>query len=382
MDEVKINKVVKDLVADYDRLDGNLSMVHFDRLVEKRMLSIEDIVEVYRQLCELGISIKDEQSDYEDKLTFDDGDDGVHLKHAEHVGDNFEVRIRKQGIKLLTAEEECEFGRRIELGRRAVCELKSGVLHSEEHDRIIERAKSAKEVMVLANLRLVLHIAKSFIGRSDLSLEDLFQEGVVGLMRGIDRYNYKLGFKFSTYATWWIRQSIMRAMADRGVTIRLPAYINDDIIRLKRAIKLQKQEHPDRPINLVEVAKELNWTTDKVHFIQQSATIDRVSLDDVISGHDDLKLSETLVSDIPSPEDDLWRVEMTRCINDLLDDLDPRQRAILCLRFGLDGSRKGATLEEVGKLFGLTRERIRQIENMALDRLRKPIRANLLRHFI
>jgi RNA polymerase sigma factor (sigma-70 family) len=187
-----------------------------------------------------------------------------------------------------------------------------------EHDRLVERGRNAKETMITANLRLVLHIAKPYVGLSDLSLDDLFQEGVMGLMRAVDKYDHTLGYKFSTYATWWIRQSITRSLADRGTTIRLPVHAYDDVLRLKRAHKLLGQAHPERRTSMAELADELAWAIDKVHFIQQVAAFVPASLDERINGHDDLTLMETLVSGLPSPEEHLDQADLARCIDGAL----------------------------------------------------------------
>lgn len=380
--EDKIGRVVRDLVADHDRLDGFLSKAHVERLLEKRHLSVEEGAEVRLQLDALGISIEDESENPGET-------DGPTVGEAHSVDtsvdgsyERLDIRLRNLSAGLLIAEEEVELGRRMELGRRAVRELEEGVPRSEEHDRIIERGRRAKETMVMANLRLVLHIAKPYVGLSELNLDDLFQEGVMGLMRAADKYDHTLGYKFSTYATWWIMQSVTRALADRGTTIRLPVHVHDDVLRLKRAHKLLGQAHPERRTSMAELADELTWTIDKVHFIQQIAALVPASLDEKINGYDDLTLMETLVSELPSPEEHLNHADLVRCIDGALSDLKERESKVLRLRFGLIDSGHGATLEEIGQMFGVTRERIRQIEAKALGRLRHPSRGDVLRDFL
>lgn len=382
MEETKVDRVVRDLVADHDRLDGFLSKAHVERLLEKRQLTVEEGAEVYRQLNALGISVEDESEN-------PDETEGPNVDEVDSVDagvdgsfERLDVRLRSLSSRLLTAEEEVELGRRMELGRRALRELQEGVARSEEHDRIIERGRNAKEKMIMANLRLVLHIAKPYVGLSDLSLDDLFQEGVMGLMRAADKYDHTLGYKFSTYATWWIRQSITRSLADRGATIRLPVHVYDDVLRLKRAHKLLGQAHPERRTSMAELADELAWAIDKVHFIQQIAAFVPASLDERINGHDDLTLMDTLVSGLPSPEEHLDHADLARCIDGVLSGLKERESKVLRLRFGLSDSGHGATLEEIGQMFGLTRERIRQIEAKALGRLRHPSRGDVLRDFL
>jgi len=376
VDEVKVDRVVSDLVADYDRRDGYLTNTHVEILVEKRKLSVEESAEVYRQLSAIGISIEDDHSKIEEGPISDTGN-AIAIEKC--VIDGIDDRLRRLKTKLLTADEEAELGRRMELGRRAEQELKNGVLQSEEHNQIIGRALQAKEKMIVANLRLVLHVAKPYVGISDLNLDDMFQEGTVGLMRGVDMYDYKLGYKFSTYATWWIRQSITRAIADRGSTIRVPVHAYTDVYRLKRALRLLEQTYPARRVRIAEIADELDWTIDKVHFIHQISKIISTSSDELIKGRDDLSLNETFVSDLPSPEDEVCRIELQQCIEKVMSDIDVRQCTVLRLRFGLGDTIDGATLEEVGRTFGLTRERIRQIEAKALGKLKHPVRAYLLR---
>lgn len=379
MEETKVERVVRDLVADYDRLDGFLSKVHVERLLEKRQLTVEEGADVYRQLDALGISVEDECENPDD--TEDPSFDEVDAR-IDGSFERLDIRLRNLSSKLLTAEEEVELGRRMELGRRALNEIEEGVPRSEEHDKIIERGRNAKETMIMANLRLVLHIAKPYVGLSDLTLDDLFQEGVIGLMRAVDKYDHTLGYKFSTYATWWIRQSITRSLADRGATIRLPVHAYEDVLRLKRAHKLLGQAHPERRTSMAELADELDWAIDKVHFIQQIAAFVPASLDVSINGHDDLTLMDALVSGLPSPEEHLDHADLARCIDGALSDLKERESKVLRLRFGLSDSGHGATLEEIGQMFGLTRERIRQIEAKALGRLRHLSRGDVLRDFL
>lgn len=382
MDESRVDKVVKDLVADHDRRDGVLSKSQVERLVEKRQLSVEEGAEVYRQLDSLGISLEEEPEEPGDQALAGIGSTESTAGDSSTVPEGLEARLRAMHSKLLTAEEEVELGRRMELGRRARRELERGIPVSDEHQRIIERATQATEAMILANLRLVLHVARPYVGLSDLTLDDLFQEGVMGLMRAAEKYDHTLGYKFSTYATWWIRQSVTRALADRGTTIRLPVYVYGDVLRLKRAHKLLSQAHPERRVAMGELADELNWTIDKVHFLQQVAAFIPASLDERLEGFDELTLVDTLVSDLPSPEDQLNRVELIECLDGALKALTERERDVICLRFGLNDSGDGATLEEIGRMYDLTRERIRQIEAKALKRLGHPNRSGVLRDYL
>lgn len=382
MEEAKVDKVVRDLVADYDRLDGFLSTGHVERLLEKRQLTVEESTEVHRQLDVLGISVEEESGCPDDIEGPNIDGVGSFDSAAEGSIKHLDARLLSMSSKLLTAEEEVELGRRMTLGRRALREIEEGVSHSQQHDKIIERGREAKDTMVKANLRLVLHIAKPYVGLSDLSLDDLFQEGVIGLMRAADKFDHTLGYKFSTYATWWIRQSLMRALSDRGTTIRLPVHVYNDVLRLKRAQKLLGQAHPERRTSMAELADELAWAIDKVHFIHQCGNFVPASLDEKINGHDDLTLMDTLVSGFQSPESHRDQADLARCIDGALSGLKERESKVLRLRFGLGDSDHGATLEEIGQLFELTRERIRQIESKALSRLKGPSLGDVLRDFL
>jgi len=377
----KVDRVVADLVADHDRLDGQLPSQFVERLLEKRGLRVDESADVRRQLGALGIDVGgDIDSTEPDDAVVDPADvigGGRAVSHAP-----VSVRLQNLGSKLLTAEEEVELGRRMELGRRALREIEDGVSRTCDHDEIIDLAQKAKEKMVMSNIRLVLHIAKPYVDLSDLALDDLFQEGIVGLMRAVDGFDHTLGYKFSTYATWWIRQAITRALADRGTTVRLPVHVRDDVLRLRRAQRLRMQMQPGRRITPVALADELAWTVEKVHFMQQIAAFIPASLDERVSGYDDLTLAETLVSDLPSPEEHLDQVELAKCLDAAMAGLKPRECEVLHLRFGLDDSGSGATLEDIGSRFGVTRERVRQVEAKALGRLRHPSRADVLREFL
>ncbi|MCA8203110.1 sigma-70 family RNA polymerase sigma factor [Burkholderia sp. AU33545] len=380
VEHAKIEETIRDLVADYDRCDGLLSKAQVERLLEKRKLSVEDGAEIYRQLDLLGITPEDESEsrDAIDGLHIDGSVDEAH----DVVSQRLDVRLRNMSSKLLNAEEEIELGRRMELGRRARQELDSGVPPSGEHSRLLRRAMQAKDTMVVANLRLVLHVARPYVGLSDLNLEDLFQEGTLGLIRAAEKFDHTLGYKFSTYATWWIRQSITRALADRGATIRLPVYVYDEVVRLKRADRILSQAHPERRPSIKELADELAWDIEKVHFIQQAAALIPLSLDEQLGPGADTLIIETLMSDLPSPEQQLGQTELAGCVDAVLRDLKEREGQVLRLRFGLNDQGTEATLEEIGQMFGLTRERIRQIESKAIERLKHPNRSTILRDFL
>lgn len=375
-DNEKVDRTVQILLSDYDRRDGYLPKSHVERVLDKRRLSIEECVEVYRQLELVGVTLEDESDDADSALLLSAAEEGGVSPDSVEAYNRFAERLRSQKTRLLSAEEEVELGRRMELGRRAKQGLANGDVPTEVHADIIKGAEQARERMIVANLRLVLHTARPYLGVSDLSLEDMTQEGTIGLMRAVEKYDHTLGHKFSTYATWWIRQSISRAIADRGATIRLPLYVYADVYQLKRAYKLFTQIHPERRPTIGELADELVWTTDKVHFMQQVGTLVAASLDQQLPGHDDLAVVDTLISSYESPEEYVERMALVRDIQRALETLKDREREILSLRFGLNGSGEGLTLEDIGQRYCVTRERIRQIEAKALERIERSVRAN------
>ena len=259
-------------------------------------------------------------------------------------------------VPLLKAEQEVEIAQRIEQGDAG-----------------------AKQELAEANLRLVVSIAKRYVGRG-MQFLDLIQEGNMGLMKAVDKFDHRLGFKFSTYATWWIRQAITRAIADQARTIRIPVHMVETINKL---IRIQRQLLQDlgREPTPEEIGAEMDMTTEKVREILKIAQ-EPVSLETPIGEEDDSHLGDFIEDkDATSPEDHASYELLKEQLEDVLDTLTDREENVLRLRFGLDDGRT-RTLEEVGKVFGVTRERIRQIEAKALRKLRHPSRSNQLKDFL
>jgi RNA polymerase primary sigma factor len=286
-------------------------------------------------------------------------------------------------IPLLTAEQEVTLAKRIEAGCYATERLEIQHPRSSEETTSLEAVavdgEMAKKQLTEANLRLVVSIAKRYVGRG-MALLDLVQEGNLGLIRAVEKFDYTKGFKFSTYATWWIRQAITRAIADQARTIRIPVHMVETMNKVLRIQRQMLQELGREP-TVEEIAAKVELTPDRVRDIQR-ISLEPLSLETPVGEEDDSSLGD-FVED-PSaiaPATAAARALLTEAIEEALDELNDRERAVVRLRFGLDDGQV-RTLEEVGREFGVTRERIRQIESKTLAKLRHPTRSQRLRDYL
>jgi RNA polymerase primary sigma factor len=294
--------------------------------------------------------------------------------------DSVGLYLKEMGcVSLLTLEEEVALAEAVCQGREAERDLQRTDLTPEERGRLectIEQAREARAHLIRANTRLVVSIAKRYVGQG-VPFLDLIQEGNLGLMKTVEKFDHTRGYRFSTYATWWIRQTITRAIADQGRTIRVPAHMGAQIRRLYRTAYRLEQAHGRRP-SPEEIAHDMGVKTEKVRWMLDVSS-HPVSLAQPVGEEDESELEAFVEDDsTPSPEESAHQSQLRAQVREVLDTLTPREACILRLRFGLQNGRTH-TLEQVGLKFGLTRERIRQIEKQALRRLRHPRRSRRLR---
>ncbi|ADH61263.1 RNA polymerase, sigma 70 subunit, RpoD subfamily [Thermoanaerobacter mathranii subsp. mathranii str. A3] len=319
-------------------------------------LNPDQIEKVYDAFEDMGIEIVGEEPRQEE-INEEDLDLDLSLPEGISIDDPVRMYLKEIGkIPLLTPEEEIELAKRIEQGD-----------------------EEAKKRLIEANLRLVVSIAKRYVGRGMLFL-DLIQEGNLGLLKAVEKFDYRKGYKFSTYATWWIRQAITRAIADQARTIRIPVHMVETINKLIRVQRQLLQELGREPTP-EELAKEMGMPEEKVREIMKIAQ-EPVSLETPIGEEEDSHLGDFIPDeDAPAPAEAAAFTMLKEQLMDVLDTLTPREEKVLRLRFGLDDGR-ARTLEEVGKEFNVTRERIRQIEAKALRKLRHPSRSKKLKDFL
>ena len=359
---VKDKKAVIRSLIESGKANGKLTTREINDALEQLDFDVEKVDKLYDTLESLNIDIVDDidLSDLEGKdfdSEHDEDDESLLSVDGINIDDPVKVYLKEIGrVPLLTPEEEVEMAERMAKGDPA-----------------------ARKRLSEANLRLVVSIAKRYVGRG-MQFLDLIQEGNLGLIKAVEKFDHTKGFKFSTYATWWIRQAITRAIADQARTIRIPVHMVETINKLIRVSRQLLQENGHDP-TAEEIAEELDMPIDKVREIMRVAQ-EPVSLETPIGEEEDSHLGDFIEdSDAPAPADAASHTLLKEQLEDVLSTLTPREKKVLELRFGLEDGRN-RTLEEVGKEFNVTRERIRQIEAKALRKLRHPSRSKRLKDFL
>jgi len=381
----KDKKSAKELLLSKAEERGSLTlddMMEAFPEAEENLGELEDLL-IY--LNEEGIQVVyDEEAKEEVKAEAAEQEEEEVLDLSEIASDDtISLYLKEMArVPLLTAEEEIRLAKQYEQGRNARRRLNKVEQDPDERDKLltlVDRGEAARAHLIKANTRLVVSIAKRYLGQG-VPFLDLIQEGNLGLIKAVEKFDYRRGHRFSTYATWWIRQAITRALADQGRVIRLPVHLSDRIRKVYQTSQQLEQDWGRQPTP-EEIALELGLPASKVQWMLKVSQRP-LSLEKPVGEEEDSELGSFIEdSNSPTPTDSAYHHLLQEKLEDILTSLTPREARILRLRFGLQDGRS-YTLEEVGQKFGLTRERIRQIEHEALDRLRHPSRSRQLRDYL
>ena len=392
--QIQVEKILKDAKA-----EGSITAADLAEKLAVLDLTPEDTDAIYLRLVDLGVDVledesiaeeEDEEEEEPERPAPDEGEERARARREVDTAlkaptnDPVRMYLKEIGrVALLTAQEEVDLAKRIEAGLFAEEKIeRNGELSADDRRKLAwtrRDGQMAKRHLVEANLRLVVSIAKRYVGRG-MAFLDLIQEGNLGLIRAVEKFDYSKGFKFSTYATWWIRQAITRAIADQARTIRIPVHMVETINKL---IRIQRQLLQDlgREPTAEEIAQQMELTPEKVREIQKISQ-EPVSLETPVGEEDDSHLGDFIEdSEAPVPLERASFKLLQEQLETVLHTLSEREKQVIEMRFGLkDGQPR--TLEDVGKTFGVTRERIRQIESKTLSKLRHPSRSQKLRDYL
>ena len=359
--DAQIERAVDDLTADWER-QGWLGRDQIDRLVSRRGFDPGQVATIIARLKEGDVEVTEEPSEA-------DLEEGVREGKVPGTDSDSVSLLLKEALRhpLLTYTDEVRLGRAVVVASRIDFDGTGvEVEDADELAEVLRRGNAARERMILSNIKLVFYVAKRYRIFSALQMSDLVQEGMMGLMKAVDRFDPDRGYRFATYAIWWIRQTILRAVANRGATIRVPVHRFLGLATLRRTAAALRQENGGEEPTVRKLAVTLGWTPEKVAYLQELSTMVCVSLDSRVDGAIGTDLASTLPAETLSPEQEYIVRERVDLIRQLVERLPSKERDIVRRRFGMTDAGGTETLEKIGLDYEVTRERIRQIERDAL----------------
>lgn len=374
-----VERVVEDLLADYERLGFELDRNRAERLFQKRGLTPDERQAAEDALAAAGVTLEDPEEDPPPQVADNDTpplnpERAPELSAGSNDGSSSAPLGSMFKHPLLDHQTVTALARRYALGLQAKRELEdSSNPNSQALEQQVRRGLEARDRLVKSNLRLVLSIAHQFPIPEGLEFTDLVQDGVFGLLKAAERFDYESGYRFSTYASWWIWQTISRGLHDKERLIRYPVHIAEELNKFRRATRAVTRYKSGRRPTVQELADEMDAPAEKVAFLRSLAESETVSIDATLPGTTDYSLGDTLSSPTPTPTDAVLALGGERALRNAISELSAREQDILTRRFGLDDGAPW-TLEELGQEYDVTRERIRQVEKKALQRARQIFR--------
>ena len=380
----QVERAVSALLDDEVRRHREIPNDRVERSIEERALSKEESLALHERLGEEGVAIT---FDKEENETFpDDSFPESEEARADRTVSRDLLRACLADIAarpLLTSEEEVQLARKIGEARRVEQAISGGELvKTQEVVRTIEEGLAAKRRLVLAHMRLVLSIARRYRYRANLDLLDLMQEGAAALLRAAEKFDPDRGVRFSTYAVWWVREGITRAIADGGSFIRIPVKLANQIRQLKVVERDLREANGGREPTAAELAESLEWDLQRTAMVGGLVRSTVSSLDSQLPGTEGLTLGETLEGETPTPEHFYAQMELAMLLDKAVEALSPREKTIIAQRFGLAKPGEEETLEQIGRELGVSGERVRQLQERAMDKLRARLEEIGLREFL